>query len=110
MTRSEIDALLEKHRAAFNSRDVDRLAACHTEQGTFRSPAAGLVTGRTKIAGVYEYWLDAFPDMEFSWREPLVEGEERKATLVFEKAGSVEIVFKVVSIADTMKMGDHKMN
>ena len=75
MTRSEIDALLDQHRAAFDSRDVDKLAACHTEQGTFRSPAAGTVTGRTKIAGVYEYWLDAFPDMEFSWTEPVVEGD-----------------------------------
>jgi hypothetical protein len=75
MTRLEIDALLDQHRAAFDSRDVDQLAACHTEQGTFYSPAAGTVVGRKKIAGVYEYWLDAFSDMEFSWNEPIVEGD-----------------------------------
>ncbi|MEL6750600.1 MAG: copper chaperone PCu(A)C [Pseudomonadota bacterium] len=42
-------------------------------------------------------------------KEPLVEGEERKATLIFEKAGPVEIVFKVESIANTMKMDHDKM-
>ena len=35
---------------------------------------------------------------------PLKEGEERKATLVFEKAGRMELIFKVKSIADTMKL------
>ena len=35
---------------------------------------------------------------------PLKEGEERKATLVFEKAGRMELTFKVKSIADTMKL------
>lgn len=34
---------------------------------------------------------------------PLKEGEERTATLVFEKAGRMELTFKVKSLADTMK-------
>lgn len=75
MTRPEIEALLDRHRAAFASRDAAALAACHTEQGTFRSPAAGTATGRTPIAGIYKYWLDAFPDLEFTWRDPLIEGD-----------------------------------
>jgi uncharacterized protein (TIGR02246 family) len=75
MTRSEIDALLEQHRAAFDSRDAERLAAGHAENGTFTSPAAGKVTGRTQIQAVYEYWFKAFPDLEFTWDEPLVDGD-----------------------------------
>ncbi len=53
MTRAEIDALLERHRASFASRDSQRLAADHTEQGTFTSPAAGTVVGRANIREVY---------------------------------------------------------
>ncbi len=34
----------------------------------------------------------------------LEEGEEHKATLIFEKAGRKEFIFKVKSIADTLKM------
>ena len=41
-------------------------------------------------------------------KEPLKEGESRKVTLQFEKAGKVEVEFKVKSIAETMKM-QHKM-
>lgn len=74
MTRSEIDALLARHREAFDRRSVAALAASHTEHGTFESPAAGTVKGRTSIAGVYEYWIDSFPDIEFTWGEPIVEG------------------------------------
>ncbi|MGI9355558.1 MAG: copper chaperone PCu(A)C [Rhizobiaceae bacterium] len=37
-------------------------------------------------------------------KEPLAEGEKRKVTLRFEKAGEVEVEFQVKSIADTMKM------
>ena len=74
MTRSGIDALLARHRAAFDSRDASRLAADHAINGTFTSPAAGTVTGRARIAEVYTYWLNAFPDLEFTWEAPLVDG------------------------------------
>jgi len=75
MTRLEIDALLERHRESFASRRAERLAEDHTLDGTFESPAAGLVQGRAAITGVYRYWLGAFPDMEFTWRAPIVEGD-----------------------------------
>lgn len=74
MTRAEIDALLDRHRESFASRNPDRLAGDHLEHGTFSSPAAGNVTGRERIREVYQYWLEAFPDMEFTWDPPIVEG------------------------------------
>jgi hypothetical protein len=75
MTRSEIDDLLERHRLAFVRRDAVAIAATHVEQGTFYSPAAGLVTGRPAIQGVYDYWLKAFPDLAFEWGPPVIDGD-----------------------------------
>ena len=74
MTRNEIEALIARHRQSFASRDPDRLAADHAEHGTFESPAAAIVHGREAIAGVYRYWVQAFPDMEFTWRAPVIDG------------------------------------
>lgn len=74
MNRSDIEALLERHSRSFASRDAERIAADHAEHGTFESPAAAVVHGRAAIAGVYRYWLQAFPDMEFTWRAPIVDG------------------------------------
>ena len=75
MTRSAIDDLLERHARAFASRDAAAIAATHTESGTFESPAAGRVAGRAQIEAVYVYWLQAFPDIEFTWGPPIVEGD-----------------------------------
>ena len=74
MSRAEIAAFLERHRESFASRDAARIAADHAEEGTFESPAAGQVRGRDAIVDVYGYWLKAFPDMEFTWRDPLIDG------------------------------------
>lgn len=75
MTRAEIDAFLIHHQQAFASHSAATMAADHAEHGTFYSPAAGDVTGRAKIQKVYEYWLAAFPDMEFTWGPPIIEGD-----------------------------------
>lgn len=87
MTRSEIDTLLARHRQSYASRSVEALAADHTELGTFHSPAVGLVTGRPEIRKVYEYWLSAFPDMDFSWGPPIVEGD--RVALFWHFSGTV---------------------
>jgi predicted ester cyclase len=75
MTRDEIVQLIDRHARAFAARDATLLAADHCENGTFESQAAGLVRGRKAIEGVYAYWLRAFPDLEFTWREPVIEGD-----------------------------------
>ncbi len=87
MTRAETDALLARHRESFASRDPARLAADHVEQGTFTSPAAGTVTGRARIREVYEYWLEAFPDMDFTWDRPIV--EDNRAALFWRFRGTL---------------------
>jgi predicted ester cyclase len=75
VTRAEIAAFLERHRQSFASRNAVTLAADHTELGSFESPAAGIVRSRASIEEVYAYWLRAFPDLDFTWREPLIDGD-----------------------------------
>lgn len=87
MTRPEIDAFLARHQQSFASRSAATIAADHTEHGTFDSPAAVAVSGRADIQKVYEYWLSAFPDMDFSWRDPIVEGN--RVGLFWHFAGTV---------------------
>jgi hypothetical protein len=74
LTRTEIEAFLERHRESFASRDPARVAADHAPDGTFESPAAGLARGREAIESVYRYWVRAYPDIEFVWREPIIDG------------------------------------
>lgn len=73
MTRSMIEERLAEHRAAFEKRDPDALAATHALEGTFESPAVGVVQGRDAIRGVYKYWYDAFPGFVFSWDHALID-------------------------------------
>jgi hypothetical protein len=75
MTRAEIETLLARHAQSFASRSAATLAADHTEDGTFYSPAAGTVCGREEIRRVYGYWLDAFPDLGFTWNTPIIDGD-----------------------------------
>jgi predicted ester cyclase len=88
MTRDEILARLDRHREAFASRDPARIAQDHAENGTFESQAAGLVVGRPEIQGVYAYWLKAFPDMEFTWREPVIDGD--RAAIFWHFRGTLQ--------------------
>ena len=87
MTRAEVEALLERHRQSFANRDAVRLAADHAETGTFESPAAGIARGRAAIEGVYRYWFEAFPDMEFTWGAPVIDGD--RAALFWHFRGTV---------------------
>jgi steroid delta-isomerase-like uncharacterized protein len=86
MTRAEIVALLERHRAAFKRQDAEALAADHADEGTFESPAHGVVTGRPAITEVYRYWFTAFPDLLITWDEPLVDGD--RAAVFWTFAGT----------------------
>ena len=87
MTRAEIEAFLERHQRSYNSRNAVTLAADHVEDGTFESQAAGLVRGREGIEGVYAYWLKAFPDLGFTWRAPIIEGD--RAALFWHFTGTI---------------------
>ncbi len=86
MTRDEIVALLERHRAAFKRQDAEALASDHADEGTFESPAHGVVTGRAAICDVYRYWFTAFPDLQITWDEALIDGD--RAAVFWRFAGT----------------------
>jgi hypothetical protein len=73
MTRTAIEQFLQRHRAAFERRDVDALAALHTPDGVLDSPAYGVVRGRDAIREVYRYWYRAFPDFLVTWDHPIID-------------------------------------
>lgn len=73
MTRDAIEQLLARQKDAFARRDVEALTLTHAEDGTFESPAYGVVTGRDAIRDIYRYWYAAFPDFLLTWESALVD-------------------------------------
>ena len=73
MTRDAIEQLLARHKDAFARRDAEALTLTHAADGTFESPAYGVVTGRDAIRDVYRYWYAAFPDFLLTWDSALVD-------------------------------------
>lgn len=73
MTREDIERRLAEQKAAFARRDPEALTALHAPDGTFESPAYGVVKGRDAIRGVYRYWYRAFPDFLLSWESALID-------------------------------------
>ena len=84
MTREEIERQLADHQAAFDARDADALAAGHAVDGTFESPAAGLVRGRAAIHDVYRYWYTAFPDFRLTWESAVIDPPRAAVFWTFE--------------------------
>jgi predicted ester cyclase len=73
MTRAEIERQLADHQAGFLARSADALAATHTIDGMFESPAHGTVRGRDAIREVYSYWYTAFPDFLLQWSSAVID-------------------------------------
>ena len=111
MTRAGVEQWLADHQAGFLARSADTLAATHAPDGTFESPAHGIVRGREAIRAIYTYWYSAFPDFMLAWEMPIIEppraavfwtfegttagpffGEVRPGTLV-KMSGAAEFVF-----------------
>lgn len=84
MTREEIARRLAEHQAAFASRDVDALTRTHAPEGTFESPAHGLVRGRDAIRDIYRYWYGGFPDFLLSWDSALIDPPRAAVFWTFE--------------------------
>ena len=78
MTRDAIEQILTRHQEAFVRRDPEALAATHVPDGTFESPAYGVITGRPAILDMYRYWYAAFPDFLLTWEQALID-EDRAA-------------------------------
>jgi predicted ester cyclase len=75
MTRADVEGLLLHHHECFLRRDPRALASNHTLDGTFESPAVGLVRGRAAIEAVYASWFKGFPDLLLTWEDAVIEGD-----------------------------------
>jgi steroid delta-isomerase-like uncharacterized protein len=75
MTRDEILQLFERRREDWSRHDAAALAADHGEACKVESPAAGILSGRNAIEGVYRGWFAAFPDLELVTDEVLIDGD-----------------------------------
>lgn len=84
MTRELIIQGLAEHQAGFLARSPEALTATHAPNGTFESPAHGLVTGRPAILEVYRYWYNAFPDFSLHWGSAVIEAPRAAVFWKFE--------------------------
>ena len=124
MNRAMVEQWLADHQAGFLARSADALAATHAPDGTFESPAHGLVRGRDAIRAIYAYWYSAFPDFILSWGTPVIDppraavfwnfegttagpffGEVRSGTPV-KMSGAAEFVFSDAGIVSVRHIFD----
>jgi steroid delta-isomerase-like uncharacterized protein len=73
MTRTEIEAFLERHFASSDRRDADALAADHTIDGVIMSPIFTTVHGRPAIADSYRTMFKTFPDLKLTLDDMIIE-------------------------------------
>lgn len=79
MAREDLVKLFHQRFDFFRQRDAAALAATFSEDAIVESPTAGLHKGRAAIEKVYRAWFDAFPDVQVSDEEVLVD-QDRVAT------------------------------
>jgi predicted ester cyclase len=84
MTRQDIERQLAAHQASFAARNIAALAAGHAPDGTFESPAHGVVSGRPAIQEIYRYWYAGFPDFMLTWGPPVIDPPRAAIFWAFE--------------------------
>jgi len=74
MNRDDITALFVQRTDAWARHDAEALAATHSETAVGDSPMQGRLEGRPRIREVYEDWFRAFPDMSYTSRRLIIDG------------------------------------
>jgi steroid delta-isomerase-like uncharacterized protein len=86
MTREEITAMFKRRDEAWDVHDAAALASDHATNAVVISPTGGVLEGRDDIQRIYQVWFTAFPDLRFSERDLLIDGE--RVALVMTFAGT----------------------
>ena len=86
MTREEISALFARREAAWRAHDAAALASDHAPNAVVISPTGGVLEGRDDIERIYRVWFTAFPDMTYSQRDVLIDGD--RAVLLMTASGT----------------------
>jgi steroid delta-isomerase-like uncharacterized protein len=83
MTRSEIQALVERFVKAWAGEDIDALLGCYDEQAELVSPLLHTVRGLEAIEGAHQDLFTAFADVAVVVHDIIVDVENQRAVLVF---------------------------
>ena len=75
MNREDIAALFARRVEAWARRDAAALAADHAESATADSPMQGRLEGRGRIHEVYANWFTSFPDLVFTSKALVIDGD-----------------------------------
>ena len=75
MNREDILALFDRRSEAWARRDAAALAADHAETAISESPMQGQLQGRRRIHEVYAAWFTSFPDLVFTSKGLLIDGD-----------------------------------
>ena len=87
MTRQEVESLFKRRMDAQNRHDVVGLSALYTDDCVLDSPTAGgAVQGPAAIQTVHKAWATGFPDVVFTSKELLIDGD--RVAQVMEAAGT----------------------
>jgi steroid delta-isomerase-like uncharacterized protein len=76
MERQDIESILSQLLEAWRHRDAAALAARHSQDGVFESMLMGPIEGRGNIESLYRNWFLAFPDMDFTVEDQVIEGDQ----------------------------------
>ncbi len=75
MNREAIVALFDRRSDAWKRRDAVALAANHAEDAVVESPMLGRIESRARIEQVYRDWLTSFPDLTYTSKDLLIDGD-----------------------------------
>jgi uncharacterized protein (TIGR02246 family) len=75
MDREQIEALFRTRTAYWHARDAAALAAGHAVNGVVVSPTGGVLEGRDEIERIYSVWFNAFPDLELTDTDLVIDGD-----------------------------------
>jgi uncharacterized protein (TIGR02246 family) len=109
MTTQAPPTLIDEYAAAWASRDPDRIAEFHAEDGIFQlhSGAAGPVEGRAAIREAFAGFLTQYPDLEFVEQE-LHSADWGWAVRWTMSAGSISIdAVDVITVSDGLIAAKH---
>ena len=86
MTREEITVMFTRRAAAWDAHDAVALASDHAPDAVAISPTGGVLEGREEIQRIYQVWFTAFPDLRFTARDLLIDGD--RVAMIMTVAGT----------------------
>lgn len=66
MNGQDVKKLIDECTEAMNSRDIDRLMNCYTDDCVRVDPLVGKLEGKDSVKGFYVTVMSAFPDLSFT--------------------------------------------